>query len=50
MMTELTAFLREETISGRNKAARCLMPDLDVSAESGDIPVRKAKAFRLLCR
>ena len=50
MMTELTAFLREETLSGRNKAARCLMPDLDVSAESGDIPVRKAKAFRLLCR
>jgi len=49
-MTELTAFLREETLSGRNKAARCLMPELDVSAEPGDIPVRKAKAFRLLCR
>ena len=49
-MTELTAFLREETLSGRNKAARCLMPELDVSSEPGDIPVRKAKAFRLLCR
>ena len=49
-MTELTAFLREETLSGRNKAARCLMPQLDVSSEPGDIPVRKAKAFRLLCR
>ena len=50
MMTELTAFLREETLSGRNKAARCLMPALDVSGEPGGIPVRKAKAFRLLCR
>ena len=42
MMTELTAFLREETLSGRNKAARCLMPALDVSGEPGGIPVRKA--------
>jgi len=48
-MTELTKFLREETLSGRNKAARCLIPPLDVSDCPGSIPIRKALAFSLLC-
>ena len=48
-MTELTKFLREETLSGRNKAARCLFPPMDVSREPGDIPVRKARGFAMLC-
>ena len=48
-MTELTGFLREETLSGRNKSARCLMPPLDVSDCPGSIPIRKALAFEILC-
>lgn len=48
-MTERTKFLREETISGRNKAARCIMPPYDVSAEPGGIPIRKALGFKTIC-
>lgn len=48
-MSARTAFLREETLSGRNKAARCKMPQLDTSGEPGGIPVRKALAFKTLC-
>lgn len=48
-MTKRTAFLREETISGRNKAARTIMPDFDVSMKSGGIPIRKALAFQTIC-
>lgn len=48
-MTHRIAFLREETLSGRNKAARCPMPPYDVSREPGGIPVRKALAFRTVC-
>ena len=48
-MTERTRFLREETLSGRNKAARCIMPFYDVSREPGGIPIRKALGFRMIC-
>lgn len=48
-MTERTRFLREETISGKNKAARCIMPSYDVSREPGGIPIRKALGFQFIC-
>lgn len=48
-MNQRIAFLREETLSGRNKVARCKMPVMDVSGEPGGIPVRKALAFKILC-
>lgn len=48
-MTERTKFLREETLSGRNKIARTLIPDLDVSGEPFGLPVRKAMGFRMIC-
>ena len=48
-MNQRIAFLREETISGRNKVARCDMPPMDVSNEPGGIPVRKAMAFKAIC-
>ena len=48
-MKDRIAFLREETLSGRNKAARCAMPAYDVSREPGGIPVRKALAFQTIC-
>ena len=48
-MKDRIAFLREETLSGRNKIARCAMPAFDVSREPGGIPVRKALAFQTLC-
>lgn len=48
-MNDRIAFLREETLSGRNKVARCKMQPMDVSNEPGGIPVRKALAFKLIC-
>lgn len=48
-MTNRTQFLREETLSGRNKIARTIMPDFDVSGAPGGIPVRKALGFKMLC-
>ena len=48
-MTERTRFLRKETLSGRNKIARAVMPVLDVSETPGGIPVRKARGFRAIC-
>ena len=48
-MNPRIAFLREEVLNGRNKVARCQMPDLDTSNEPGGIPVRKALAFKVLC-
>lgn len=48
-MTERTKFLREETLSGRNKTARCIMPPYDVSGEPGGIPIRKALGFKTIC-
>ena len=48
-MNERIAFLREETLSGRNKVARCQMPAMDTSNEPGGIPVRKALAFKAIC-
>ena len=48
-MNNRIAFLREETITGRNKVARCKMPFMDVSGEPGGIPVRKALAFKAIC-
>lgn len=48
-MTERIKFLREETISGRNKCARAIMPPLDVSREPGGIPIRKALGFKTIC-
>lgn len=48
-MTDRTKFLREETLSGRNKVKRTVMPMLDVSETGGGIPVRKARGFRKLC-
>lgn len=49
-MTERTRFLREETLNGRNKIARCIMPDCDVSREAGGIPIRKALGFQWICQ
>ena len=48
-MTERTRFLRKETLSGRNKTARALMPSMDVSDTSGGIAVRKARGFKAIC-
>lgn len=48
-MNERIAFLREETLSGRNKIARCQIPAMDTSNEPGGIPVRKALAFKAIC-
>ena len=48
-MNERIAFLREETLSGRNKVARCNMPPMDTSNEPVGIPVRKALAFKAIC-
>lgn len=48
-MNKRIAFLREETLSGRNKVARCDMPPMDTSAEPGGIPIRKALAFKAVC-
>lgn len=48
-MNERTRFLREETVSGRNKPARTLMPYLDVSDTPGGIAVRKARGFKAIC-
>ena len=48
-MNKRIAFLREETLSGRNKRARCQMPPMDMSGEPGGIPVRKALAFKGIC-
>lgn len=48
-MTKRTQFLREETLSGRNKTARAIMPDIDVSGAEGGIPIRKALAFKAIC-
>ena len=48
-MNDRIRFLREETLSGRNKVARCQMPVMDTSNEPGGIPVRKALAFKAIC-
>ena len=48
-MTDRIAFLREETLSGRNKVARCNMPPMDTSNEPVGIPIRKALAFKAIC-
>lgn len=48
-MTNRTVFLREETLSGRNKAARTIIPDYDVSQQKGGIPIRKALGFVTIC-
>ena len=48
-MNKRIAYLREETINGRNKIARCKMPVINVSNEPGGIPVRKALAFKAIC-
>ena len=48
-MNERTKFLREETLSGRNKSARTVMPPMDVSGEPGGIPIRKALGFAKIC-
>lgn len=47
-MTERIRFLREETLSGRNKCARRPMPPLSTAHEKGGIPIRKALALKLL--
>ena len=49
-MTERTAFLRQETLSGRNKTARTVMPEADFSHIPEPLPVRKAMAFHWICR
>jgi len=49
-MKNRTEFLREQTLSGKNKTARRLMPRIDVSGAPGGIPVRKALALRCICR
>ena len=48
-MTERTQFLREETLSSRNKIARTVIPWMDVSDSQGGIPVRKARGYQRLC-
>ena len=48
-MNDRIRFLREETLSGRNKVARCQMPVMDTFNEPGGIPVRKALAFKAIC-
>lgn len=48
-MNDRIRFLREQTLSGRNKVARCQMPVMDTSNEPGGIPVRKALAFKAIC-
>ena len=48
-MNDRIRFLREETLSGRNKVARCQIPVMDTSNEPGGIPVRKALAFKAIC-
>lgn len=45
-MTERIRFLREETLSGRNKCQRRPMPALSTADESGGIPIRKALALK----
>jgi len=47
-MNKRTRFLKEETLSGRNKAARRPMPYADFSAMDASLPVRKASALRHL--
>ena len=47
-MNDRIRFLREETLSGRNKVARCQIPVMDTSNEPGGIPVRKALAFKAI--
>ena len=48
-MNDRIRFLREETLNGRNKVARCQMPVMDTSNEPCGIPVRKALAFKAIC-
>lgn len=48
-MKDRIRFLREETISGRNKVARIVMPSFDVSQKEGGIPIRKALGFCTIC-
>ncbi len=38
-------FLREQTVSGANKCARCPMPPMDVSGEAYSLPERKARGL-----
>ncbi|MBR4866386.1 MAG: hypothetical protein IKU11_06840, partial [Clostridia bacterium] len=48
-MTERIAFLREETLTGRNKIMRRAMPRYSTAHMEGGIPVRKAHAFAWIC-
>ncbi len=48
-MTERIAFLREETLAGRNKIMRRAMPRYSTAHMDGGIPVRKARAFAWIC-
>ncbi|MBR5868693.1 MAG: pyruvate formate lyase family protein, partial [Clostridia bacterium] len=48
-MTERIEFLRQETLSGRNKIMRRAMPTHSTAGEPGGIPVRKARAFQWIC-
>ena len=41
-MTERIRFLRQETVSGRNKCRRCPMPAYSTAQQPGGIPIRKA--------
>lgn len=45
-MTERTAFLREQTLSSKNKCARCSLPDWSVADEPYSLPERKALALK----
>jgi formate C-acetyltransferase len=45
-MNERTVFLKNETISGRNKTARAPMPKIDLSGIDESLPVRKAMALK----
>ncbi len=38
-------FLKEQTLSGKNKSTRAVLPDWDIAKEGGSIPIRKAKAL-----
>lgn len=45
-MTERIRFLRQETVSGRNKGCRCPMPAHSTAEQPGGIPIRKALGLR----
>jgi len=48
-MTELTSFLREQTLSGKNKCCRTGLPkDWSTVNEPGSLPVRKALGLKMI--